>query len=256
MERPFLRSRTTSILSESLGRQLNAYALAASAAGVGVLALARSAEAKIVYTPKHLQLQGGTPYPIDLNRDGKVDFFLFEGGGSTSAQNDVFGYLKVCHQPHHKSGSFGSYLCISSTSATNALNQVTAATSGDAAALRAGAKIQHNGRFGGKGVAVAMGSIAYKRSTSGGTSWAGPWMNAGNGVKNRYLGLKFKINGKFHFGWARLTVATQKRSFTATLTGYAYETIPGKSIIAGKTKGPDVVTEQQDSLGALAAGRK
>jgi hypothetical protein len=28
---------------------------------------------------------------------------------------------------------------------------------------------------------------------------------------------------------------------TATLTGYAYETIPGKSIIAGKTKGPDEI---------------
>jgi hypothetical protein len=26
---------------------------------------------------------------------------------------------------------------------------------------------------------------------------------------------------------------------TATLTGYAYETIPGKLIIAGATKGPD-----------------
>jgi uncharacterized repeat protein (TIGR03803 family) len=38
------------------------------------------------------------------------------------------------------------------------------------------------------------------------------------------------------------------------LTGYAYETIANKSIIAGKTKGPDVVTVQPASLGHLARG--
>jgi hypothetical protein len=47
---------------------------------------------------------------------------------------------------------------------------------------------------------------------------------------------------------------------TATLTGYAYETVPNKPIIAGKTKGPDVITVQPDtapgSLGRLALGRK
>jgi len=42
----------------------------------------------------------------------------------------------------------------------------------------------------------------------------------------------------------------------ALLTGYAYETIPNKAIITGKTKGPDMITVQPGSLGALAAGRK
>jgi hypothetical protein len=41
-----------------------------------------------------------------------------------------------------------------------------------------------------------------------------------------------------------------------TLTGYAYETIPGKPIIAGETKGPDVITMQPGSPGRLALGRK
>src|SRR5580693_5813065 len=36
----------------------------------------------------------------------------------------------------------------------------------------------------------------------------------------------------------RLSVVGRQR-ITATLTGYAYETIPGKAIIAGATKGPD-----------------
>jgi hypothetical protein len=79
-------------------------------------------------------------------------------------------------------------------------------------------------------------------------------MNGGKGVKNRYLGLKFKIKGRFHFGWARLAVKTTHKPFTAILTGYAYETVPGKGIIAGKTKGPDVTTADPASLGHLAAG--
>ena len=80
----------------------------------------------------------------------------------------------------------------------------------------------------------------------------GPWVN----VTNRYLGVKFKINGKLHYGWARLNVKVVRGQYeiTATLTGYAYETIPNKAIIAGKTKGPDVITVQPGSLGRLAQG--
>jgi hypothetical protein len=46
-------SRTPSRLSTALRNHLNMYSLAASAAGVGVLALAQPAEAKIVYTKTH-----------------------------------------------------------------------------------------------------------------------------------------------------------------------------------------------------------
>jgi hypothetical protein len=46
----------------------------------------------------------------------------------------------------------------------------------------------------------------------------------------------------------------------AVVTGYAYETIPGKPIIAGRTEEPDVTTEQLETapvtLGALAMGRR
>jgi hypothetical protein len=50
--------------------------------------------------------------------------------------------------------------------------------------------------------------------------------------------------------------------YEVSLTGYAYETIPGKGIIAGKTKGPDdaeptasdMHTTEQAMLGALALG--
>lgn len=45
------RPGATAELSDSLHHRLNSYALAASAAGVGVLAVAQPADAKIVYTP-------------------------------------------------------------------------------------------------------------------------------------------------------------------------------------------------------------
>jgi hypothetical protein len=72
--------------------------------------------------------------------------------------------------------------------------------------------------------------------------------------KDRYLGLGFQITGKTHYGWARLNVKVSKTAISATLTGYAYETIPNKPIIAGKTHGKDVIALEPASLGALAAG--
>jgi hypothetical protein len=76
-------------------------------------------------------------------------------------------------------------------------------------------------------------------------------------VKNRYLGVMFKIKGKIHYGWARLSVQVQfPLTITATLTGYAYETIPNKAIIAGKTKGPEDTAEQTATRGRLALGRR
>ena len=73
------------------------------------------------------------------------------------------------------------------------------------------------------------------------------------------MGARFTIKGKQHFGWIRLSVS--EAPFVAHLTGYAYETVPGKPIIAGKTKGFDVVSaiptssdQQPATLGVLALG--
>jgi hypothetical protein len=223
------------------------YALAAGAAGVSLLALTQPSEGKIVYTPANVTLKDGQPFPIDLNHDGRVDFVLLQNFAN-SIGGFAFSYVAVCHQPFV--GTKG-YICTSSSGATNAQNLVRAATGVDvgAAALHKGAKIENGKRFVGKGVGVDMGGVNFPTfSTTRGPEWGGPWVNEGKGVKNRYLGLKFKINGRFHFGWARLTVTTQTKSFTTTMTGYAYETVPNRGIIAGKTKG----LEEADSQPARA----
>ncbi len=60
--------------------------------------------------------------------------------------------------------------------------------------------------------------------------------------------------------WARLSVTLghdrQLGDVSGTLTGYAYETVPNKPIIAGQTTGPDMITVQPETLGGLARGGK
>lgn len=57
---------------------LSAYARAATAAGVSLLALATPAEAKIIYTPANIDIPvNGGRVPLDLNQDGTADFYFW-----------------------------------------------------------------------------------------------------------------------------------------------------------------------------------
>ncbi|MCR8666118.1 T9SS type A sorting domain-containing protein [Aestuariibaculum sp. M13] len=55
----------------------------------------------------------------------------------------------------------------------------------------------------------------------------GYWQN----VQDKYLGLRFKINGKTHYGWARLSMPLHSQGF---LKDYAYNATADESIIAGQ----------------------
>ena|ERR1700722_8758594 len=115
-------SRMPAMLSASTQQQLNMYAIAAGAAGVGVLALVQPVESKIVYTPTHQVISPNPPIVyIDLNHDGINDFAIarYYAGGS-GFTNGVRAY----QLPHYKganrvmgkgmlreSGSRGRVLC-------------------------------------------------------------------------------------------------------------------------------------------------
>jgi hypothetical protein len=76
-----------------------------------------------------------------------------------------------------------------------------------------------------------MGGAA---TVAGGPAYSfGAWGNLPL-LPYRRLGVKFEINGKTHFGWARMIAKVSGVKITATLTGYAYETVPNTTIIAGK----------------------
>jgi hypothetical protein len=213
-------SRTPAKLSKSVNQRLSMYTLTATAAGVGMMALASPVQAKIVYTPADVNFSQHQPVILDLNHDGMGDFVLALGGRVETGFRSQYAWV---YAPR-----------------SNNTDEIVATSKRDyapAVALRAGERIGPSRVFGHGDMLVAHGT-SYGRHSSA-TLWQDQWANGGKGLKDRYLGLKFMISGKVHFGWARVTVTTSGKTFTATLTGYAYETIPNKSIIAGKTKGPD-----------------
>ena len=216
--------RKAARISDSLHRQLNMYALAAGAAGVGALVSASQAEAKVIYTPADVKivLNAGL-IKFDLNHDGVQDFGLSNTFRTSSSK--WFTGLRV--KPL-KSG-----------------NEISGKTRGGedsfAYALAKGDKIGPQAEFhpdyplGGTMAASDIDGYRF-----------GYWRNA-----TAYLGLKFVIHGKVHFGWARVKVILRTPGYNATLTGYAYETIANTPILAGATKGSE---ESAESLGELAAG--
>jgi hypothetical protein len=197
------RPRPISQINPKLDKGLAAYMAAAGAAGVSMLALSQPAEAKIVYTPAHVTIGPRTGFALDLNNDGVVDFVI---------SNWQYGHV--------------SHLSIYHGASANQV-MVKNLAYGSAPDLFAGVLI------GPQRVFENAGFMAQQSSVSGNSRNDGPWDN----VHNRYLGLKFSLNGETHYGWARLTV-TAKGSIVATLTGYAYETVPNRPIMAGKTSGP------------------
>jgi hypothetical protein len=178
--------------------------------------LAEPSEAKIVYTKTHQEIRFNGIYGLDLNHDGTMDFVirnwssLFEGGRSLSAKE---AYGNAVEGSGHSAAALIKGAPISSRQ-----NFIVASTS------YAGEKM----------VRVAC-------SVEGTCRTYGPWVN----VKDGYLGLKFLIDGKTHYGWARLSVQVQNYQITATLTGYAYETIANKGICAGQTAGEANATPAQ-----------
>jgi hypothetical protein len=246
------RSRKVVNLSQPLHKKVDLYTLAASAAGVGVLALAYPAEAKIVYTATNLQIHVPNTYPIDLNNDGKPDMQFRLSTTATSAS--YFAAAAV-------------YLSRASTflATSNRVAAVQLIKGGrvPAFAFPAGQEIgparnfEKAGFIGGEDDNIKSHQI----------TWDGQWANGGKGLNNRYAGVKFMINSEVHYGWIRISMDSTNAypPFNVTVTGYAYETIPNKPIIAGATKGSD---EEEPSpsaavetpapepamLGALALG--
>jgi hypothetical protein len=238
--------RKTANLSESVHHQLNMYALAAGAAGVGALALTQTAEAKIVYTRVNKPLNYAVTI-LDLNNDGIPDFGFCEnatGSGATTYCRLALDRGRKLLGERHPPSPFGELLYVFPPAAEKQQNRIwgnsTWAGHAAAAALRAGFHIGPKRRF-------LPGShlMATWESLAGTQFYGGPWKN----VLHRYLGLKFIIKGKIHYGWARLNV-NAAHGIVATLTGYAYETIPNYPIIMGKTTGTDDVEKYDSGPGA------
>ena len=233
--------RKTADLSEATQRKLNMYVLAAGAAGVSVLALTHPAEGRIVYTPTHIFIAHHGRYLLDLNHDGIADFILRE----TSVCNSDSCQSQLRVNPAKGGiGAWGRH--VRSTGSWGWAYQLSQGLG----------RIGPRDPFSGTVMGIALSGNTW--------DYQGPW----GGIRKGYLGLKFHIHGQVHYGWARLSVhILGGQPITATLTGYAYETIPGKSIEAGQIhdKADNTGIEEPDAsltapapepatLGLLAAG--
>jgi hypothetical protein len=214
--------RKPSRLTTTLDKNLVAYALAAGAAGMGVLALVEPAEAHILATPVNIPITVNTGIiEFDLNRDGIPDFGL-------SANFYEFARVPPL-------GGFSSLVRVVPAQTGNEVWAVSSHGDECAAAVHAGLPVDGKRPFMSGPLIMLIAAGSYTRGRTSHCGW--------NGANPPFLGLKFMIDGQVHYGWARVTSPLR----SVVLTGFAYETIPNKPIIAGATR-----DEEDDSAPAAA----
>lgn len=240
------QSRPASNLALNVDKGLFQYAAAASAAGVGLLALGKTAEAKVVYTPANIPITlNGSPVQIDLNHDGIIDFTIANYAGTCEAKGI------------HKLGcSFAAFYVVGVQNGNAIGSSQTFNGAQCAALLHDGHKIGAGKKF--KPTEASMFENVATSANSGQQDC--PWIGKGN--PGGFLGLKFAVGSKTYYGWARVEL---NRTGGPVLAGYAYNDTPGASITAGATKGEDtadaseapaLAAPQPAALGLLANGAR
>ena len=215
--------RTLALLAPTLDKQLLAYAAAATAAGIGLLA--QPAAAKVVYTAANIAIPlSSTGVHVDINNDGVSDFVFYHEFG----------------QGHrYPEGAYQSGLLLYGSVAGNGAWGVESRGIECAAVLPKGVRV-------GPGKPFAAEAALFSRAgsyTRGVTSHC-KWHEASRGA---FLGLKFVVDGQTHYGWAHVTAGANNLD-TPVLNGYAYETVPNQPILTGQTSGP---VENADSFAPI-----
>ena len=236
----------------SLGARSNllgSYITTAVAAGVGFLSMVPPAAAEVVVTHKTIPIlidsETGTLTPIDLNGDGINDIsFGFTSFGPYGFTAEAF-----------VAGQQGRGMVTGGRGPRFPL----------VSALRRGDKVGPSAHFSSASTDAFLEQFSEKepqQSVCSQLNSYGHW--AGNNP-DRFVGLKFEIHGKIHYGWVRVTIAADKlpghcRRMTATITAYAYETVADRAItIGGGDSGATQSGIKQSgipdqSLGTLALG--
>ncbi len=240
--------------SNNLSRQIAQYSLAAAAAGVSTLALSQPADAKVVITNKNI------PIPFC--------FALFPCSVSLDLNGDGVNDLKFSLISSYTYSAHSLHLHVAAHNGGGVVGTAGGAHGPYASPLLRGANIGASDHFSGGKDNLEVSYRHYNRSSAelSDLKLYGKW--AGN-HPNRFLGVKFKINGKTHFGWVRITVNTPSPScvplcstfLSATITEYGYETVANKGLGAGlaSDSADDQAQATPDkprhpSLGMLALG--
>lgn len=258
MRKQVLSQANNPALPGTAEHRLRWYSLAAAAASVSALALAQPAEGEIIIKNKTIPIPPNSGISLDLNGDGVADFELF-------FSNYYIGQYSV------------NYFTMEPRGAGNSVIGMTYSVS----ALLRGAKIGPAGPFihtsAGYPIHIEESTLC-TQNCGGKTGYSfdqhlrGKWAG---GHPNRFIGVKFQINGKTHYGWIRMTVTVKHKgtgkgptgSFSVTITEYGYESVANKSCGAGLAGAAasdavhtsakheqESVRKAQPALGMLAVG--
>jgi hypothetical protein len=228
-------------LSGFLENRLCQYSTAALVAGVSTLALTPAAEGTVVITRESLPIPVGQTVAVDLDHNG-IDDFEFTLSSNPAGCN------------------YSADLTIK-TRPGGGVMDTAGAPRPYASALLRGARIGPSAHFS----STQRQRVTIERSqglSCSGATRRNLYGNWGGNPPNRYLGVKFLIQGTPHFGWIRISVNFEERNpNSATITAFGYETIPGKKVLAGiapqELLTPDAQSQAQahaPSLGMLALG--
>jgi hypothetical protein len=208
-------------LTPSLEKRLGAYALTAVTA---LLSSAVPSQAEIIYTKANKSIAPNSHFNLDLNHDKITDFTL---------SNRFFASSQF---------QSGTLLLIDGAKPNGGIYHYSFAIP-----LKTKGVIGPNQKFlSGKSLRMARTSKSSEFTYSG-----GPFFNA----NRKFLGLRFTIKGKVHYGWARLSVTSSGHGMTIKLLDYAYNSVPNQRILAGEGRPPSEQMEAPtQTLGSLARG--
>ncbi len=214
---------------ENIQEHLGIYSIAAAAAGVSVLALAQPAEASIVVTSTNITVTTSSAGFIDMNGDGKNDFeFFIQRGGYDH--------------------SFYATLAVMPLTGGRPVGGARTPLGPYGSALASGGKIGPSAHF---SSSIGRGQVTLERTqgfVSGSSTYKlyGQW---GGKSASHFLGVRFLISGKIHYGWIKLSVFKQASSLLqATITEFAYNTVANQKMTAGQTAVVSAGAAQRPSL--------
>jgi hypothetical protein len=219
--------RTAVRINARLDKNLTAYATVAGAAGLGILALAQPAEAKIVYTPTNATISN-VPILVDFNNDGITDLSFVDVPYAYDTQI-------VAYAGNNRIMSRGK-------------------------PLPWGARISPKASFS-ESEAILV-RVDHHFSCAGTTGY---WKNERNNYLGIQFTIAGQTHyGWVRLTVSRFCHSNDENP-AFLMTGYAYETIPNKPITAGETYEPRVAdadalkkdlvpVRQLPRLGLLALG--
>lgn len=224
---PQTLKRNPFLLPAKLDKNLLAYAAAAGAAGVAMLACSTPAQAEVVATKAHVRLPiSNGLVQFDINGDGQPDFGLSAFGETHTCTT----YAKRHSNVHRNLGCpFDDGVAIVPTQAGDEVLTV----SSDFGFHQCAANVPGGQKIGPlRNFQTGRDLLGVHEGTSEGTYYC-PW--ALNFNPSPFIGVKFTdTTGAVYYGWISITIRGINH---ALITGYAYETTPNQPILAGQTSG-------------------